>query len=118
MCYEAIGSPGGRYVVLETITIPVKYTRRDVRVDWLMVPTITGLPVEISGLYGRPSTPEHRKFAAGLFQLVEELLKDGRIKNHPSYVREGGLENIPTFIDDLRVGNIRGKRQIISLVSS
>lgn len=118
MCYEAIGSSGGRYVVLEAITIPVKYTRRDVRADWLMTPTITGAPVDMPGLYGRPSTPEHRKFGASLFLLAEELLKEGRIKNHPLDIREGGLENIPTYVDDLRVGNVRGKRQIVPLVSA
>ncbi|KAG4411171.1 hypothetical protein IFR04_015697 [Cadophora malorum] len=118
MCYEAIGSSGGRYVVLEAITIPVKYTRRDVRADWLMAPTITGAPVDIPGLYGRPSTPEHRKFGASLFLLAEELLKEGRIKNHPLDIREGGLENIPTYVEDLRMGNVRGKRQIVPLLGA
>lgn len=118
MCYEAIGSSGGKYVALEAITPLVKYTRRDVRADWLMAPTIMGTPVEIPGTYGRPSTPEHRIFGVELFLLADKLLKEGRIKNHPLEVREGGLASIPTYVNDLRVGNVRAKRQVVPLVGA
>ncbi|KAI1296129.1 GroES-like protein [Xylaria venustula] len=118
MCYEAIGSSGGRYVTLEAITTVVKYTRRDVRADWLMTPTITGMPVEIPGSYGRPSTPEHREFGAELFLLAEKWLKEGSIKNHPLEIRKGGLAEIPTYVNDLRVGNVRAKRQVVPLVGA
>ncbi|KAF2763046.1 GroES-like protein [Pseudovirgaria hyperparasitica] len=105
MCYEAIGSSGGRYVALEAVSPIVKYTRRDVRADWLMAPTIMGTPVEIPGTYGRPSTPEHRAFGLNLFLLADKLLNEGRIKNHPLEIRAGGLASIPTYVNDLRVGN-------------
>lgn len=118
MCYEAIGSSGGTYIALEAPTQVVKYTRRDVRADWLMTPTITGTPVVIPGTYGRPSTPEHRIFGAELFKLAEKLLQEGEIKNHPLDIKEGGLENIPTYVNDLRVGNVRGKRMIVPLVGA
>lgn len=118
MCYEAIGSCGGKYVALEAVTPIVKYTRRDVHADWLMTPTITGMPVVIPGTYGRPSTPEHRIFGAELFLLAEKLLKEGRIKNHPLEIREGGLARIPTYVNDLRVGNVRGKRMIVPLIGA
>lgn len=118
MCYEAIGSSGGTYIALEAVTQVVKYTRRDIRADWLMTPTITGTPVVIPGTYGRPSTPAHRKFGAELFLLAEKLLREGEIKNHPLDIREGGLVNIPTYVNDLRVGNVRGKRMIVPLVGA
>lgn len=118
MCYEAIGSSGGSYVALEAIIPLVKYTRRDIRADWLMAPTITGWPVDIPGTYGRPSTPEHRIFAAEWFMLADEFLKEGRIKNHPLEIRKGGLASIPTYVNDLRVGNVRAKRQVVPLVGA
>ena len=118
MCYEAIGSSGGKYIALEAVTPIVKYTRRDVRADWLMAPTLMGTPVEISGTYGRPSTPEHRKFGVELFLLAEKLLKEGRIKNHPLEIREGGLARILTYVNDLRVGNVRAKKQVVPLVGA
>ncbi|KAH8711980.1 alcohol dehydrogenase GroES-like domain-containing protein [Phaeosphaeriaceae sp. PMI808] len=118
MCYEAIGSSGGKYVALEAISPLVKYTRRDVGADWLMAPTIMGTPVELPGTYGRPSTPEHRKFGVDLFLLADKLLKEGSIKNHPLEIREGGLASIPTYVNDLRVGNVRAKRQVVPLVGA
>ncbi|KAJ5688509.1 Polyketide synthase enoylreductase [Penicillium macrosclerotiorum] len=118
MCYEAIGSSGGTYIALEAVTQVVEYTRRDVRADWLMTPTITGTPVVVPGLYGRPSTPEHREFGAKSFLLAEKLLKDGELKNHPLDIRDGGLAKIPTYVNDLRVGNVRGKRMIVPLVDA
>lgn len=118
MCYDAIGSSGGTYVALEAVTQVVKYTRRDVRADWLMTPTITGSPVVIPGLYGRPSTPEHRKFGAALFLLAEKLLEEGSLRNHPLDIRDGGLAKIETYVNDLRLGNVRGKRMIVPLVGA
>ncbi|KAF2122761.1 alcohol dehydrogenase GroES-like domain-containing protein [Lophiotrema nucula] len=116
MCYDAIGSSGGKYVALESITPIIKYTRRDIRADWLMAPSIMGTPVELPGTYGRPSILEHRRFGSGLFLLVERLLQEGAIKNHPLEVREGGLARIPACVNDLRVGNVRAKRQVVSLL--
>lgn len=117
MCYEAIGSSGGTYIALESISPLIKYTRRDVRADWMMAPSILGTPVELPGTYGRPSTPEHRRFGAGLFLLVEKLLKEGRIRNHPLEIREGGLERIPMYVNNVRVGNVRAKRQVVPLLN-
>ena len=33
MCYEPIGSSGGRHIAIENLTPAVKYARRDVRAD-------------------------------------------------------------------------------------
>ncbi|KAI9759121.1 MAG: putative secondary metabolism biosynthetic enzyme [Chaenotheca gracillima] len=117
MCYEAIGSSGGHYVALESTSPIIKYTRRDVRADWLMAPSILGTPVELPGSYGRPSTPEHRQFGSGLFLLAEKWLQEGAIKNHPLEIRKGGLASIPTYVNDLRLGNVRAKRQVVPLLA-
>jgi aspyridone synthetase trans-acting enoyl reductase len=117
MCYEAIGSSGGQYIALESISPIIKYTRRDVRADWLMAPTILGTPVELPGSYGRPSTPGHREFASNLFVLAEKLLHEGAIRNHPLEVQAGGLASIPAYVNDLRLGNVRAKRQVVPLLA-
>lgn len=117
MCYAAIGSSGGQYVALEPISPLIKYTRRDVRADWLMAPTVLGTPVELPGSYGRPSTPEHRRFASELFLLAEKLLQEGEIRNHPLEIRDGGLASIPRYVNDLRVGKVRAKRQVVPLLA-
>lgn len=115
MCYEAIGSSGGKYFAIEAIDSITKYTRRDVLADWLMAPTIMGTRVEMAGTYGRPSTPEHRRFRARLFLLVEKLLSERALKTHLLEIRDGGLAQIPTYINNVRVRarGVQAKRQVV-----
>ncbi|KAK2029020.1 GroES-like protein [Colletotrichum zoysiae] len=40
ICFEALGSRGGRYVGLDAPSTRIKYTRRDVSVDWVQVPPV------------------------------------------------------------------------------
>lgn len=97
LCYEAIGSSSGAYITLEPTSTAVKYTRRDIRADWLMAHSILGKSVELPGTFGRPGAPEHRAFGARWFMLIEELVRSGIIKLHPLEVREGGLASIPAI---------------------
>lgn len=117
MCYEAIGSSGGKYIAIEAIDAATKYTRRDVVSDWLMAPTIMGTRVVIGGTYGRPSTPEHRVFGSKMFLLVERLLNEGAIRGHPLEVLEGGLAQIPMYINKVRVRGVQAKRQVVPLLA-
>lgn len=116
MCYSALGSSGGKYIAIEALDCAIKYTRRDVVADWLMAPTIMGSPVLISGTYGRPSTPAHRRFGAAFFALVETLLREGKLKGHPVQMRDGGLAKIPTYVDNVRVRGVQAQRQVVPLV--
>ncbi|KAL7940968.1 GroES-like protein [Trichoderma barbatum] len=118
LCYDAIAPSGGHYVALEPITPVVKYTRRDIRADWLMTPSVMGTAVELAGSYGRPSTPAHREFASELFVLAEKLLANGVINNHPLMIRDGGLASVPTYLQELRHGHVRAKRQVVPLIYS
>jgi aspyridone synthetase trans-acting enoyl reductase len=115
MCYEAIGSSGGRYIALETIATTVKYTRRDVRADWFLADAIMGDGVPMAGTYGRPPSPEHRQFGKRLFALAENWLRDGSIRHHPLKIQDGGLVNIPKAIDDLKLGNLHAKKLVLPL---
>ncbi|KAH6708482.1 enoyl reductase [Verticillium dahliae] len=115
MCYEAIGAQGGAYVALEPTTNTVKYTRRDVRADWVMANTLLGDPCTLDGVYGRPAAPEHRLFAGRLFRLAERWLRDGDIWNHPLEIRHPGLESVGPGLQDLRAGIIRGKKLVVPL---
>jgi aspyridone synthetase trans-acting enoyl reductase len=115
MCYEAIGAQGGTYIALEPTTNTVKYTRRDVRADWVMANTLLGDPCELEGIYGRPGAPEHRLFAGRLFRLAERWLREGKISNHPLEIRDEGLESVDPGLQDLRAGIIRGKKLVVPL---
>lgn len=115
MCYEAIGAQGGTYIALEPTTNTVKYTRRDVRADWVMANTLLGDPCMLEGIYGRPGAPEHRLFAGRLFRLAERWLREGRIWNHPLEIRDEGLESVDPGLQDLRAGIVRGKKLVVPL---
>ncbi|KAI1359922.1 GroES-like protein [Xylaria arbuscula] len=115
MCYESIGSSGGQYIALDPFPTIIQYSRRDVIADWLMACTLSGEPVKLAGVYGRPGSPESREFAARFFVLAEELLERRLIMTHPLQRRGGGLCDIPSGIDDLRMGKIRGQKLVYTL---
>ncbi|KAH7467953.1 hypothetical protein FOMA001_g14978 [Fusarium oxysporum f. sp. matthiolae] len=115
MCYEAIGTQGGTYIALDAIANTVKYTRRDIRADWVMANTLLGEPCKLDGVYGRPSAPEHREFASHFFRLAERWLAEGKIRNHPLEIRTGGLESVDSGLQDLRDGVVRGKKLVVPL---
>lgn len=115
MCYEAIGSDGGKYVALEPFSIQTQYTRRDVKAEWQNTWSLFGSPVRLSGVYGRPGRTEDRQFASVLFPLAERLISDGLIKPHPIEARTGGLEAIIGGIEDLRHGNVQGRKLVYQI---
>lgn len=115
MCYDAIGSAGGRYVGLEPLATHIQYTRRTVRADWVIGRTLSGLPVRLDGVYGRPARPEDRQFAEHFFPIAEKLIADGQLRPHPVELRTGGLEALVEGIDDLRKGKVRGRKLVYPL---
>lgn len=116
MCYEAIGSSGGRYIALDTIATTVKYGRRDVCADWFLADSITGNGVHMKGTYGRPPSPEHRQFGKHFFALAEIWLRDGSIKHHPLEIQDAGLASIPKAIEDMRSKQVHAKKLVVPLL--
>ena len=117
MCYEAIGQSGGKYVALETFSTNVQYSRRDVKASWMLGSSLFGEEVKFAGAYGRPASKTHRDFAARLYPLIEGLLEEGLIKNHPVDVLGGGLGALVEGIEKLRRGKVRAKKLVFPLVS-
>jgi len=112
ICYEGIGTAGGKYIALDPFATHVQYTRREVQADWLMIYSLFGKPVKLAGVYGRPASPEDRGFAAILFPIAEQLLAQGLLKPHPIEIRSGGLKGITDGIEDLRKGRVRAKKLV------
>ena len=115
MCYEAISSKGGRYISLDPNSAHVKYTRRDVSVDWVMAMSMTGNRVNLPGVYGRPSMPALRGLASRVFCMAEGLISQGVLRGPPFQARPGGLVSIGEGIDDLRKGLTRGEKLVYPL---
>ncbi|KAJ0124335.1 uncharacterized protein J7T55_005673 [Diaporthe amygdali] len=112
MCYEAIGSDGGKYVALEPFSTRIQYTRREVQAEWQNTWSLFGGPVKLSGVYGRPGHKHDRKFASVMFPMAERLIIDGQLKPHPVEVRVGGLESIMDGIEILRSGEVKGRKLV------
>ncbi|KAI8628965.1 alcohol dehydrogenase GroES-like domain-containing protein [Xylariaceae sp. FL1651] len=115
MCFEAIGTSGGRYVALEPPSRMVKYTRRDVYADWVMAFTLFGNPVRLSGAYGRPAMPSDRQLAARCSPMVERLISERMLTAPRIQERSGGLEALQQGIDDVRKGKIKGYKLVYRL---
>lgn len=115
MCYAAIGSRGGRYIALDSVSAHVKYTRRDVSADWVMALAMFGHPVRLAGVYGRPATPALRELGARAFCMAEALVEGGALRGPPFRVRAGGLAAVEGGIEDLRKGRIKGEKLVYPL---
>ncbi|KAI0481395.1 hypothetical protein GGR56DRAFT_630042 [Xylariaceae sp. FL0804] len=83
-----------------------------------MVYSLLGEPLPLAGVYGRPAEPEHRLFAARLFELMEGLLRDGRVRPHPKEVRTGGLDGLTGGIEELRMGRVKARKLVYPLIAA
>ncbi|KAK0618511.1 alcohol dehydrogenase GroES-like domain-containing protein [Bombardia bombarda] len=118
MCYAAISSSsrgglGGRYVALEPVSTHVKYTRRDVTADWVLMMSMFGTPVRLAGVYGRPAMPALRALAARAFGMAESLIARGALRGPVFQVRLGGLAAVEAGIEDLRRGRRGGEGKLV-----
>ncbi|KAI0010864.1 GroES-like protein [Xylariaceae sp. FL0662B] len=116
MCYQAIGRSGGRYMALEPFSTQIKYTRRDIHSEWIMVHTLTGSVVKMVGQYGRPALPADREFASRFYSLAERLIHEGVVKASPYDIRTGGLDKIQSGIEDIHRGRVKGRKLVYPLL--
>lgn len=116
LCYEAMGTSGGKYVALDPFSTHIQYTRRDIKAEWLMILSLFGTPIKLAGVYGRPARPQDREFGAMLFLMAERLIENGELRPHPAEVRKGGLEAIASGIEDLRSSQVKGRKLVYPIV--
>ncbi|KAF1970071.1 oxidoreductase-like protein [Bimuria novae-zelandiae CBS 107.79] len=105
VCCAAISSKGGLYTSL----LPVSdFPRDDVR----NVATLayTALGEKFSERF--PANQNDFDFEVRFWRLSEDLINSGKIKTHPTEVREGGLEAIPQGIEDLKGGRVSGVKLV------
>ncbi|KAK0384095.1 hypothetical protein NLU13_8184 [Sarocladium strictum] len=111
LCYEALGSAGGRYVALDSF--PLRgHTRRSVVPDWVCAYTQFGGPVAWAAPYNLDARPDDRRCAESWYALAQKLLDEALIEPHPKERRSGGLAAIGEGMDEVRKGQIRGKKLV------
>ncbi|KAH9906645.1 GroES-like protein [Xylariomycetidae sp. FL2044] len=113
LCYSCIGDTGGRYTALERYPRRLTIRRRDVTHDWAYGWTIFGKEVKLAGAYYRPEIPEDRVMGESWAEELEKLLQTSGIVPHPLDIHTGGLGLVPSKLELMRKGNVRGKKIVI-----
>lgn len=110
ICCDAIGSEGGQYSGL--LPGPLKeFPRKDVKSGWTFAYTALGEKFSDDV----PADPEHYEFGSKFWKATEELFNSGKIKAHPTLVKDG-LEGIPQGLKDLKDGTVSGKKLVYRVV--
>ncbi|KAK2042904.1 NAD(P)-binding protein [Colletotrichum somersetense] len=111
LCYEALGSKGGRYVGLDFF--PLRgHTRRSVVPDWVCTYTQFGNPVAWAPPYKLDARPEDLRCAKAWYAVSQRLLDEGRIDPHPREDRSGGLAAVAKGMKEVRKGQVKGRKLV------
>lgn len=117
ICYEALGSAGGRYVALDAF--PVRgHTRRSVIPEWVCTPTQFGKAIRWTPPYDLEPRPYDLKCAELWYVTAQRLIDEGLIAPHPLEKRSGGLAAVPEGMEQVRRGQIKGKKLVYTIRDS
>lgn len=113
-CYGAIGRAGGKYVALDAYA-GYAATRKTVFGDWVLAPTLSGHGCTWPAPYGRPRDEKLKEIGIKFYELAQTLLDQGKLRNHPMRILQGGLEAVPEGLDLLSSGTISAEKVVIKL---
>jgi hypothetical protein len=89
----------------------IDFPREDVRNVFFLGYTLTGEAFEIEGKLWL-AVPEDFELAKKFNSVVEKLLEQGLIKNHPVSMRDGGLDAILGGMRELKEGKVSGVKVV------
>jgi NADPH:quinone reductase-like Zn-dependent oxidoreductase len=116
ICYASLGRAGGRYTALDPYPEDVAATRKIIKADWVVGPTMLGMDIGWPAPHGRKANADFYKFGMEWKVLVQELMANGSIREHPLDVREGGLERVVECMDEIRSKRVSGKKLVVKLL--
>lgn len=116
ICFGAIGRAGGQYVALDPFSEEIAATRRVVKANWVLGPTIFGDGCTWPAPYTRAPDPELKEFGVELFKVAQKLINDGKLLHHPLKVLSDGFETILEGLEMVRLGRISGEKVIVRLI--
>ncbi|KAK4240421.1 chaperonin 10-like protein [Achaetomium macrosporum] len=111
VCYEAIGSAGGKYVSLDPFPVRT-HTRRSIQPSWVLALTMFGTPIPWKRPFATEAKPADRAFAEKWFSVAQQMLDRGQIQTHSHEVRSGGLKGLIGGIDEVRKGLVVGRKLV------
>ncbi|KAH9909067.1 GroES-like protein [Xylariomycetidae sp. FL2044] len=114
-CYQALGRAGGRYTTLEPYVETVAETRKTIKADWIMGPSMMGKEIAWPKPHRRPADPSMAEFGASRTATLQKLLDGGLIRPHPIAIRQGGLAEVLNGIEDVRSKKVSGKKLVYTV---
>lgn len=87
--------------------------RNDVKNIFFLGYSVTGEEYEIGEIW--PAAPEDFELGKRAFVLLERLLENGLIKNHPVKIMHGGLNGILEGMREMKEGNVSGEKLVYSV---
>ncbi|KAJ3495997.1 hypothetical protein NLG97_g2989 [Lecanicillium saksenae] len=114
-CSEAIGRLGGRYTALD----PFEQTlvrRKAIKTDWILTITLMGRGCVWPKPFACEADTALLEWGTQLAAVAESVLSgSAALKPHPARIMEGGLEAIPSGIEAIRQGQVRGFKLVYPL---
>lgn len=110
-CYAAIGRAGGSYTALNPFN-ELMATRKAIEPDWILATRITGAGSDWPAPYQCEPEPKLAELAGPLFDRIQTLLDQGKIKPHPIDVAGAGFSEALEGLRKLRTGTISGKKLV------
>ncbi|KAJ9296561.1 hypothetical protein DTO271G3_5259 [Paecilomyces variotii] len=111
ICYEAIGSAGGRYVSLDPFPLN-RHTRRSIRPEWVFLFTQFGRAIGWDAPYNFPARPDDRRSAERWYAEMEMILATGELVSHPFREETGGLSGVIEGIGAVSKGQMAGYKLV------
>jgi NADPH:quinone reductase-like Zn-dependent oxidoreductase len=115
LCYDSLGRTGGRYVSLDPFSELVTSTRNRVAAGWVLGPELIGEKVGWPAPHGRDANPFAKRFCVVWNKTLQGLLSAGRIRTHPQFVRDTGLQGALEGLDEIRAKQISGQKLVFTL---
>ncbi|EEA21216.1 hypothetical protein TMatcc_009383 [Talaromyces marneffei ATCC 18224] len=113
-CYAAIGRAGGYYTALNPYNDRLA-TRKVITPDWVLATRIAGDGSSWPAPYACDPEPRLRDLAGPLFERIQKLLNEGKIKPHAIKLEPGGLPGVLDGVHTLRNGGVSGHKLVYAL---
>ncbi|TLD11194.1 hypothetical protein PgNI_05201 [Pyricularia grisea] len=114
LCFAAIGRAGGKYVSLDPWQEHAA-TRKVVKCDFTVGPRVFGEGCTWPAPYGSEPDDELREFGVKLWNVARDLVAQGKLKNHPLRVLDGGFEAIMAGMDLIKDKRLSGEKIVVRM---
>ncbi|PVH70213.1 putative zinc-binding dehydrogenase family oxidoreductase [Cadophora sp. DSE1049] len=112
LCYAAIGRTGGKYTALDPYPEPIAKTRKVVVPDWVLGSTLLGTDIPWPAPHGRKGSAELKEYGVALTVMLQNLLREGKIRPHPRKVIRGEFADVLKGLETVKSGKMRGEKLV------